>query len=78
MKTPNYRAANAEAARIILADPDRYGGPGAGPVVWAALFRDRNPDGWQMLCPSCDTKLAIRDGRAECVCGYAARIEGLP
>lgn len=34
-KQDAYRAANVEAARLILADVARYGGDGAALVEWA-------------------------------------------
>jgi hypothetical protein len=37
-----YRAANAEAARIIVADPVKYV-PGSLPAIWAAIVL--NPPG---------------------------------
>jgi hypothetical protein len=36
-----YRRANLEAARIIVADVQRYGGESAGLVRWARLFVSR-------------------------------------
>jgi hypothetical protein len=42
-KLPNYDAPNLQAARIILADVERYGGEGAGLVVWArAVAGEKN------------------------------------
>lgn len=38
---PDYTPSNQQAARLILADPARYGGPEALPVVWARLVLSR-------------------------------------
>lgn len=37
----NYDRENADAAGVILAAPDRYGGPEALPCVWARLVLGR-------------------------------------
>jgi hypothetical protein len=37
----DFEKANALAARLILADAERYGGPDALPVVWAVMIIGR-------------------------------------
>ncbi len=40
-----YRAANEASARLILADPARYGGEGAALVVWARKVLEGSNEG---------------------------------
>lgn len=35
MKADVYDAANLRSAQVILADPQRFGGPEAFPVIWS-------------------------------------------
>lgn len=37
----DFEQSNRIAARIILADPDKFGGPGSGCVLWAQTFTQR-------------------------------------
>ena len=37
-----YRAANETCARVILADIQRYGGPGSLMAIWARLVIERS------------------------------------
>jgi hypothetical protein len=49
MRNP-YAQANLEAARVILADIERYGGESAGLVQWARLIVKRTeapPADWE-------------------------------
>jgi len=40
-KTLEFDYRNLEAARAIVADPSRYGGPTAFPCMWSRLFLAR-------------------------------------
>ena len=41
MTGPNYTESNLESARIILADPTRYGGPESALCLWARRYLAR-------------------------------------
>jgi hypothetical protein len=40
-RNETYDAQNLEAARLILENPDRYGGEDSGTVIWARLILER-------------------------------------
>lgn len=47
-----YAAANRECAQIILAEPERYGGPESLMVQWARMILDgyqATPAGWRLV-----------------------------
>lgn len=45
----DHERRNAEAARIIASNPDRYGGPDSLMARWAALVLDKSEAGRQHI-----------------------------
>ena len=43
-RVPDYDAANRQAAKIILSDPAKHGGPDSLAVQWATLYLQRHPE----------------------------------
>ena len=41
----HFSAANAEAASVILANPEAYGGEGSLPLGWARVVEKKAPEG---------------------------------